>query len=51
MDVEKKFSLRKPAARRSDCIGNRSYLLQTGRGAALKLVLFGELDQQVIKAP
>jgi hypothetical protein len=40
---------RKPAARRSDCIGKLACLLQTGRGAAFKLVLLGEFDRPAIK--
>ena len=40
---------RKPAARRSDCIGNLGCHLQTGRGAAFKLVLFRECDRTPIR--
>jgi hypothetical protein len=34
--------LRKPAARRSDCIDNKCCQLQTGRGAAFELKIFYE---------
>jgi hypothetical protein len=45
----RKICQRKPAARRSDCVGKLGLPLQTGRGAAFKLVLLSEFDQQSIK--
>ena len=45
----RKMYPRKPAARRSDCIGKLGCHLQTGRGAAYKLVLFRECDRKTIR--
>jgi hypothetical protein len=39
---------RKPAARRSDCIGKLGCRLQTGRGAACELVLLSGIDRYSI---
>jgi hypothetical protein len=44
--AERKMYPRKPAARRSDCIGKLGCHLQTGRGAAFKLVLLIGSDRR-----
>ena len=49
VDRREKNCAHKPAARRSGCVGKLGLPLQTGRGAAFKLVLLGEFDQQSIE--